>query len=183
MPPPRKTKGKPNVIATRPVLREVTREPLEANVALIRRAYRTVADDMGITPENAPRYTAFITPEQLGEERDAGGVFYGLFLDGAQAGFVAVQQDADGLWHMRRLAVLPEYRRRGLGRQLVERAIAYARERGATKLHIGIVAEQKGIKQWYEAMGFRTYRTFTVPHLPFSVALLAMRLDGTKEES
>jgi len=57
------------------------------------------------------------------------------------------------------------------------------KEQGATKLHIGIVAEQKGLKEWYEGMGFRTYRTFTVPHLPFGVALLAMRLDGSEEDA
>jgi len=171
------------VITARAELREVTREPLEANAALIRRSYQTVADDMGITIENAPRYTAFITAGKLGEERDAGSVFYGLFLDGTQAGFVAVQRDEDGKWHMRRLAVLPEYRNRGLGRQLIERAIAHVKEQGATKLHIGIVAEQEGLKEWYEGMGFRTYRTFTVPHLPFGVALLAMRLDGSEEDA
>ena len=171
------------MITARAVVRDVTGEPLEANAALIRRSYQTVADEMGITPENAARYTAFITAKQLGDERDAGSVFYGLFLDGTQAGFVAVQQDEEGLWHMRRLAVLPEYRRRGFGRQLIDRVIAHAKERGATKLHIGIVAEQQGLKEWYEGMGFRTYRTFTVPHLPFSVALLAMRLDGAKGES
>jgi ribosomal protein S18 acetylase RimI-like enzyme len=169
------------VVATRAEIRDVTPEPLESNAALIRRAYRTVADDMGITLENAPRYTAFITDAQLGEERDAGSVFYGLFVEGKQAGFVAVQQDEEGRWHMRRLAVLPEYRDRGLGRQLVEQAIAHARERGATALHIGIVAEQAGLKEWYEGMGFRTYRTFTVDHLPFGVALLVMKLDEGPE--
>lgn len=164
-------------------IREVTGEPLETNVALIRRAYRTVADEMGITEENAPRYTAFMTADKLGEERDAGSTFYGLFLDGTQAGFVAVQQDEEGLWHMRRLAVLPEYRQRGYAQRLIERAIAHAKEHGATRLHIGIVAEQPGLKAWYEGMGFRTYRTFSVDHLPFNVALLAMRLDGTNKEN
>ncbi len=170
------------MIATRAEIREVTRESLEANAALIRRSYQTVADEMGITPENAPRYTAFITAEKLGEERDAGGTFYGLFLDGIQAGFVSVQRDEEGLWHMRRLAVLPEYRNRGLGRQLIDRVIVHAREHGAAKLHIGIVHEQQGLREWYESMGFRTYRTFTVDHLPFRVSLLAMRLDGAQQE-
>ena len=169
------------MVATDVRIREITGEPIEANAALVRRAYQTVADEMGITEAAAPRYTAFITARQLGEERDAGSTFYGLFLDGTQAGFVAVQQDEEGKWHMRRLAVLPEYRGRGYARQLIERAIAHAKQRGADMLHIGIVNEQQGLKAWYESMGFRTYRTFAVDHLPFSVALLAMRLDDGKE--
>ena len=85
-------------------------------------------------------------------------------------------------WHMRRLAVLPEYRNQGLGRQLIERVIAHVSERGAAVLHIGIVNEQEGLKAWYEGMGFREYRSFTVDHLPFTVGLLAMKLKDYKAE-
>ena len=170
------------MVATSTEVRDVTREPLEANAALVQRSYQTVADAMGITRENAPRYTAFITAEQLGVERDAGGVFYGLFVDGIQAGFVTVQQDEERRWHMRRLAVLPEYRNRGHGKQLIDRVVAHVREQGAKVLHIGIVNEQAGLKAWYEGMGFREYRHFTADHLPFTVGLLAMKLEDYRME-
>jgi ribosomal protein S18 acetylase RimI-like enzyme len=179
---PQKTRGKTNVVAASVEIRDVTRQPLEQNAILVQRSYQTVADAMGITPENAPRYTAFITAERLGEERDAGSVSYGLFMDGTQAGFVTVQQDEEQRWHMRRLAVLPEYRNRGLGRLLIDRVVEHVREQGAKVLHIGIINEQAGLKEWYEGMGFREYRTFSVDHLPFTVGLLAVKLEDYRAE-
>ena len=62
-------------------IRNVTGEPTGPNAALVRRSFQTVADEMGITEENAPRYTAFLTDEQLAEERE-NGTFYGAFRDG-----------------------------------------------------------------------------------------------------
>lgn len=43
------------------LLRPVTADELDACVALIRDSFATVADEFGITPENAPRFTAFAT--------------------------------------------------------------------------------------------------------------------------
>lgn len=160
-------------------LREVTTEPLEPNAGIIRRSFQTVADEMGITVDNAPRYTAFITGEHLGEERDHGAVFYGCFIDGVQAGFVTLEPEPDGRWHMKRLAVLPEYRSYGVGRKLVDHVVTEARSRGVKWLHIGIVNEQAGLKDWYMRLGFREYEVFEIPDLPFTVSLLKKDLRDT----
>ncbi len=160
-----------------PEIRDVTGESLEVNLNIIHRSFQTVADEMGITPENAPRYTAFLPLERLKEERDNGARFFGYFNDGRQIGFVTVETEDGGEWFMKRLAVLPEYRGRGIAGKLIERVIDYVKEHSVTCLHIGIVNEQKGLKQWYEAMGFRTYEVFEVPNLPFTVALLKMALN------
>ena len=158
-------------------IRDVTGEPLEPNADIIRRSFQTVADEMGITPENAPRFTSFITAGILGETRDRGAVFYGLFTEGKQAGFVAVEQEADGNWFLKRLAILPDYRNGGFARQLIDRVIDHVKNRGAEKLHIGIVNEQTVLKDWYIGMGFREYRVFEIPRLPFTVCLLNRELD------
>lgn len=160
-----------------PEIRDVTGEPLEVNLDIIRRSFRTVADEMGITPENAPRYTAFLPLERLREERDNGARFFGYFLDGRQIGFVTAEPEEGGVWFMKRLAVLPEYRGRGIAGKLIEEVIDYVEGAGVNCLHIGIVNEQKGLKAWYEAMGFREYEVFEIPNLPFTVALLKMELN------
>ena len=41
------------------MIREVKREDIPTCVKLIRRSFMTVADEYGITKENAPRFTAF----------------------------------------------------------------------------------------------------------------------------
>ena len=45
------------------MIREVKRDELAACAALIRKSFRTVADEFGFTEENAPRFTAFATTE------------------------------------------------------------------------------------------------------------------------
>lgn len=158
-------------------IRDVTGEPLEPNADIIRRAFHTVTDELGITPENAPRFMAFITPDQLREMKERGAVFYGLFAEGVQAGFVAVEQEEDGNWFLKRLSVLPDHRHRGFARQLIDHVIDHVKSRGAAKLHIGIVNEQTVLKDWYTGMGFREYRVFEIPRLPFTVCLLDRELD------
>jgi diamine N-acetyltransferase len=154
-------------------IRIITNEPLEPSVALIRQSFATVAAEMGFTEKNAPRYTAFITKERLEENRQQNGIFWGLFIGGKQAGFVAVIKENDGKYWMKRLAVLPEYRHGGSGRSLVDTVINYVRAQGENLLYIGMVNEETVLKNWYLAMGFKVTTILNdIPDLPFTVALM-----------
>jgi N-acetylglutamate synthase-like GNAT family acetyltransferase len=143
-------------------------------VAIIRRAFGTVAEAMGIKEETTPFFPAFMTKEKLGETRGKGAIFWGLFVDGKQAGFVAVEKEKDSKYFMKRLAVLPEYRHGGNGRNLVNAAIDYVKKQGAKKLHIAMVNEEKVLKDWYLAMGFKESSVQKFEHLPFSVCFMEL---------
>ncbi len=157
-------------------IRVITDKPLEPSVEVIRRAFGTVAKEMGITEQNAPRYTAFITPERLEESRKKSGVFWGLFENEIQVGFVALEVEDDGKYWMKRLAVLPEYRHSGSGKALVDKVIEYARAKGQRKLYIAMVNEQKVLKEWYLKMGFKITNIEKFPNLPFSVAFMELEI-------
>ena len=48
------------------MIREVYREDIPECVSLIKQSFMTVADELGFTEENAPRFTAFaVTEERL----------------------------------------------------------------------------------------------------------------------
>ena len=47
-----------------PMIREVHREDIPACVNLIKQSFMTVADELGFTEENAPRFTAFAINEE-----------------------------------------------------------------------------------------------------------------------
>jgi ribosomal protein S18 acetylase RimI-like enzyme len=158
----------------RKTIREVTAESLEKNAGIIRKAFGTVAAELGLTVENCPAYLAFTTAERLGELRLRGAVFFGLFLDEVQAGFVAVEKENDGKYYMKRLAVLPEYRHGGSGRELVDGVIDYAKSKGSNRLHIAIVNEQAVLKGWYQGMGFTETSVKTIEHLPFRVCFMEL---------
>jgi ribosomal protein S18 acetylase RimI-like enzyme len=54
------------------------------------------------------------------------------------------------------LVVLPAWRRRGIGRALLQRAEEYARAAGMDAIGIGVMAANRAARQLYEAAGYRT---------------------------
>ena len=153
---------------------EITDNALDTSVEIIQRAFGTVADEMGLTVENCPVYPAFTTIEKLEEMRERGGIFFGLFVDGVQSGFVAIEKERDNQYYLKRLAVLPEYRHGGFGRELVAFIIDHVKNRGISKLCIAIVNEQTVLKDWYKGMGFRETSVREFERLPFTVCFMEM---------
>ncbi len=54
------------------------------------------------------------------------------------------------------VAVRPDARRRGLGRNLVEATLAALRERGCIKVNLQIRADNAAVESFYRALGFAT---------------------------
>ena len=74
--------------------------------------------------------------------------------DGDQlAGFILCRGAADEA-ELLSLAVAPSFRRRGLGREMLARAMATARERGAARLHLEVAADNAAATALYESAGF-----------------------------
>lgn len=107
---------------------------------------------------------------------------YGAYLDGQRVGFVAVERADDDRWYMERLAVLPEYRHKGIGRTLMDFVFETVRQRGGKKVSIGIINENRVLKKWYIDYGFVETGTRAFSHLPFEVCFLekAVRSIGSK---
>jgi len=66
------------------------------------------------------------------------------------------------------LAVLPDQRGSGLGRQLMDHAEAVLREMGAPKINLQVRAANRDVIDFYEALGYRVDDTVN----------LGKRLDG-----
>ncbi len=156
-------------------IREITSEELDASAAIIRAAFGTVAKEMGYTEEIVPVFPAFTTLEKLKVLKDRGAVFFGLFLDGKQVGFVAAENES-GKYYIKRLSVLPEYRHGGFGRQMVNHIIEYVKSQGHHKLHLTMVDENPVLKDWYLGMGFRETAVQKFEHLPFMVSFMELEI-------
>lgn len=156
--------------------KDITGDSLEKSVEIIQRSFQTVADEMGLTRENCPTHPSFITLEQLIQLKKRGFIFFGLFVEKEQVGFIAVEKADDALYYIEKLAVLPEYRHKGYGKILVETALAYIRENGGDKVSIGIIDEQSVLKDWYKEMGFGVISIKEFEHLPFTVCFMEMEI-------
>ncbi len=73
---------------------------------------------------------------------------------------------------------MPEHRRQGLGKALVEHVFAEARHLGLRRAGIAMIAEQEELKAWYKGLGFVEGDTKGYPHLPFRVTFLSCTLTG-----
>ena len=54
------------------------------------------------------------------------------------------------------LVVLPAWRRRGIGRALLQRAEEYARTAGMDAIGVGVMAANRDARDLYDAAGYRT---------------------------
>ena len=78
--------------------------------------------------------------------------------DGQIAGVTIVQRrGSTDVWVVGTVGVLPEYRRRGLARKLLDASLELMRDRGATKAILGVIDGNLPAYALYDDMGFEHY--------------------------
>ncbi len=159
-------------------IRPLSAKDLQAYAQVIRQSFSTVAKELGLTRENCPTHTSFITDERLSAKLKEDYFPFGYFADGKLVGFVSLTDMGNGVFEMDNLAVLPDCRRLGYGRELLD----YCKEKvcghGGSKITIGIIEENTVLKNWYAANGFVHTGTKKFKHLPFAVGFMEWRTNG-----
>jgi ribosomal protein S18 acetylase RimI-like enzyme len=150
-------------------VRAAAEADIALQVALIAEAFTDVAERFGLTRENCPAHTSFITEDEIRVCLGFGTVFHIAQWEGRPCGCVAVRRPKNGRSAIEKVAVLPQFRRHGIGRALVEEAFADARKSGAAFADIGIIAAHTELRSWYEKFGFKSVRQTHYDHLPFDV--------------
>jgi len=102
-------------------------------------------------------------------ERDSGWTFFGeraapedvlvALVDGEVAGYVKLGRAtplaaSDHVATVNGLAVSPAFRRRGVGRALMDAAAGEARRRGARRLTLRVLGPNEDARRLYESAGF-----------------------------
>ena len=83
------------------------------------------------------------------------GSLWVAMLDETALGCVALQEIAPGVSEMKRMYVRPEARGEGVGRQLTNHAIAYARLRGDEFMRLGTLSTALAAQHLYGSLGFQ----------------------------
>ncbi len=79
-------------------------------------------------------------------------------IDGATAGYIAYETQADGTGYIDYVGVSPEARRRGLGRALVADVCRELAAGGASSVHLTVRADAPGAVDLYRSLGFTEER-------------------------
>jgi putative acetyltransferase len=118
--------------------------------------------------------------ETLGDPENTilrkGGRIFMVYADGNAVGCVALIPMGDGVYELSKMAVSPQMRGQGIGRKLLEHAIAQARELGAKSLFLGSSSLLKNAVHLYEAVGFRHVPSENLPEMHYARADVFMEM-------
>ena len=157
-------------------IRKITEETgMKESVRVIRSSFQTVVDEFKLTEENSPTNPAFITYEKIGELFKKGVNLFGLFEENRQVGFLALEKADEKAYYLEKLAIIPEFRHKGFGKSLLDFAFDFVKKQNGEKISIGIINENKILKNWYLNYGFVETGLKRFEHLPFTVCFMEKR--------
>jgi N-acetylglutamate synthase-like GNAT family acetyltransferase len=165
------------------VIREAKPNDVRLLADLIREAFQTVADRFGLTPENSPTHPSNCAPAWTLAAFKKGVRYFIAEAGGEASGCVALERTGPEVCYLERLAVLPRFRRQGLGQALVRHTLSQARVWGASRVELGLIAQQSELLRFYERLGFTLLRTARFDHLLFEVAFMAQTLQPERPRS
>jgi ribosomal protein S18 acetylase RimI-like enzyme len=157
------------------VIKKVTQEDdFDRLAQVLNHSFLTVAYEFGLTEENCPTNSAFISGNTLKNQLTGEREFYRLVVQDKSIGFVAIEKsrkEAD-TFYIEKVAVVPEYRHLQYGKHLMDFAINRIRELGGKRISIGIIDKNFVLKKWYERQEFVETGKKDFDHLPFRVCFM-----------
>jgi N-acetylglutamate synthase-like GNAT family acetyltransferase len=154
-------------------IRICAKEDIQVLTETIRRSFRDVAERFGLTRENAPSHPSNCTVDWIRRHMERGVTYFAIENKNQVVGCVALEQANTDVCYLERLAVLPDHRRHGFGKALVNHALSESKLLGAHCVSIGIIAEHTELKNWYKGLGFVEGESKEFPHLPFRVTFMS----------
>jgi putative acetyltransferase len=105
-----------------------------------------------------------------------GGHIFMVYADAEPVGCVALIPMGDGVYELSKMAVSPRLRGLGVGRRLLEYAVARARLLGARSLFLGSSTKLPNAVHLYESIGFRHVPPEKLPPMQYTRADVFMEM-------
>lgn len=152
------------------MIKEVNIQDIPVCVNVIKASFITVANEFGITETNAPGFTAFsMTEEKLHKQLiEEHRPMYVLYDNEIVVGYYSLLLQDNNECELNNLCILPSYRHKGAGKELLMNAFDVSKGLGCNKINIGIVEENKILRKWYETFGFVHIGTKKYDFFPFT---------------
>lgn len=156
----------------------VYKNDLKECVEVIRSSFKTVADELGFTEKEAPRFTAFATTLErlLYHYEQEKKPMFAYWKDERIVGYYSLLKQNGRECELNNLCVLKEYRHNNIGKELLEHAFSEAEKMGCCQVNIGIVEENVKLRDWYEENGAKHVRTEKYEFFPFTCGYMRKEL-------
>ena len=153
-------------------IKEIRATELNNCLFIINSSFATIANEFGLTEQNCPMNPAFMKIDILQNRYDKGYLMFGLYERGQLVGYVSLSKEEENVIELHNLAVLPEYRHKGYGKQLLDFSKTKAKELYCNKVKIDIIEENTILKNWYLKNGFTHMFIRNFDYLPFTVGFM-----------
>lgn len=154
-------------------IREATYKDIATLAIIISKSNQDVAAKFKLTIENSPKHPSFCAETWIEADFARGERYFILENNSEPVACVAYEIPNSTLAYLNRLSVLPGYRRRGIGKYLVQHILSLAKSDDVACVSIGIIGEHTKLQQWYAKQGFEAGDIKRFPHLPFSVRYMS----------
>ena len=111
---------------------------------VISESFGTVAEQLGLTPENCPSNAAFTKIIDLQSMQESGVRMFGPFDENDLIEFIALKKAKKAVFYLEKLA--PRFRHRGYGCTLLDFSREYVTKENGDKISIGIADENSVLK-------------------------------------
>lgn len=155
------------------MIKQIKKSDLMSCLEVFHCGYETVAIEFGLTEDNCPdRGRANLPFDKLLSEFENGTLMFGYFLENKIIGFLGLKIDDNGVCKLNDIIILPEYRRKGYGKELLEFCKIKALELGASKITLGMIDDNRELKIWYIKNGFINAGFKKYDKAPFTVGFM-----------
>lgn len=152
-------------------IKEAGLNDVEIITFIIKNANREISIKLQLSSESAPGHPSNCKKEWIEENMSRSEIYFISYQNEKPVGTIAYKIKS-GCLTIKHLAVLPEQQYKGIGKLLIEHAIIYGRDRGLTAINLGMVADNKPLKEWYGRLGFVIKKTKTFKNLPIKIAFM-----------
>lgn len=154
------------------VLKEATSDHISILSQIIKYSFKGIAQKYNLNENNAPMHSSNCTNDWIITTLKKGIKYFLLEFKNKPIGCVALEIVNSKKCYLERLSVLPEYRKKGFGKILVDFTINKTKEFGINRIEIGLIAKDLELMNWYKKLGFVLNQITKFNHLPFDVALM-----------
>jgi len=138
------------------MIKSIIRSELRECLDVLKAGYEDIAIKFGMTEDNCPyRGRTRLPFVEFEKEFLTGYQMYGYFFQEKLVGFLSLVFKENRM-DIHDLAILPEYQNNGFGSDLMRFAKEKAAERKCERIMLGMIDDNKRLKDWYEKHGFIT---------------------------